>query len=161
VSSKKPKSWREKLAADDGLPKVKPITGSMCQKWGSGTFVIPAPREVNEIMRTIPRGRVITGEQIREQLAARHGASICCPLTTGIFIWIAANAAEEDAAEGRKYITPYWRTLKAGGVLNEKFPGGAERQKLKLEAEGHRIIAKGKKLRVAEFERALVKPVTA
>lgn len=41
--------------------------------------------------------------------------------------------------------TPYWRTLKANGELNSKYPGGAEAQKAKLEAEGHVIIKRGRK----------------
>jgi hypothetical protein len=77
---------------------------------------------------------------------------------TGIFAAIAARAAEEDAAEGRKDITPYWRTLKVGGVLNEKFPGGVEAQSAHLKAEGHTIeLGKdGKPRRVKDYEKKMV-----
>jgi alkylated DNA nucleotide flippase Atl1 len=150
------KSWREKLADDKGLPQVKEITGKMSTRWGTGTVVIPAPREVDEIMKQVPRGKLTTINQIRAQLAQKHGASIGCPITTGIFASIAARAAEEDAAEGKKNITPYWRTLKVGGVLNEKYPGGVESQAKHLREEGHTIEAKGKKVRVRDFEKALV-----
>jgi alkylated DNA nucleotide flippase Atl1 len=113
---------------------------------------------VDEIMKSVPRGRLTTINQIRARLAKRHGASIGCPITTGIFAWIAAHAAEEDAAEGKKDITPYWRTLKAKGVLNPKYPGGLETQAEKLKAEGHTIETdkKGKPKKVKDFERALV-----
>jgi hypothetical protein len=47
---------------------------------------------------------------------------------TGIFIAIAARAAGEDEEEGKKDITPYWRTLKGKGELNEKYPGGVAAQ---------------------------------
>jgi alkylated DNA nucleotide flippase Atl1 len=152
------KSWREKLADDKDLPRVVEITANMSQRWGTGTVVIPAPREVDEIMRSVPRGKLITINQIRARLAKRHGASIGCPITTGIFSGIAARAAEEDAAEGKKDITPYWRTLKVGGVLSEKFPGGVEAQAKKLRAEGHTIETnkKGKPKKVKDFEKALV-----
>jgi len=120
------KSWREKLADSKDLPKVEKITGKMSQRWGTGTFVIPAPVEVDEVMRSVPRGKIITINKIREALARKHGASIGCPLTTGIFAWIAANAAEEAATEGEKDITPYWRTIKSGGELNPKYPGGVD-----------------------------------
>ena len=53
-------------------------------------------------------------------------------------------------AKGEKNITAWWRTLKGDGYLNEKFPGGAERQKELLEKEGHQIIARGKKFFVAD-----------
>ena len=156
--SKARKSWQEKLADDKGLPKVAEITDKMSKRWGTGTVVIPAPREVDEIMKKVPRGKLITVNQIRTLLARKHGATIGCPITTGIFLNIAAKAAEEAAAEGKQDITPYWRTLKSGGELNEKYPGGTEAQAAHLEEEGHEIEpGKGKKPpKVKDFEKALV-----
>jgi alkylated DNA nucleotide flippase Atl1 len=151
------KSWREKLADDKGLPKVGRITGRMTRRWGRGTMVIPAPREVDAIMKRVPRGRLITINEIRGLLAKKHKVDMACPITTGIFAWIAAHAAEEAAEAGvnEKVITPYWRTLKTGGELNPKYPGGIERLRVLLEAEGHKVIAKGSKLIVEDYEARL------
>ncbi len=151
------KSWQEKLADSKGLPKVEKITEKMSKRWGTGTVVIPAPKEVDEMMKKVPKGKLITINEIRNELATKHGASIGCPITTGIFAHIAAHAAEEAKAEGRKDITPYWRTLKTGGIINEKYPGGVEAQKKLLEEEGHKIVQKGKKYLVADFEKHLLK----
>ncbi|MBC8185370.1 MGMT family protein [candidate division KSB1 bacterium] len=137
---KKKKSWQEKLHAKKDLPQVQPITEKMSVRWGTGTVVIPAPIEVDEIMRQVPEGKLITINEIRVRLAKNHGASIGCPMTTGIFAWIASHAADEEAREGKKDITPYWRTLKTGGVLNEKYPGGIDNLKYFLESEGHQVI---------------------
>jgi len=152
------KTWREKLADDKGLPKVVEITDKMSKRWGTGTVVIPAPREVDEIMGKVPRGKLITINQIREFVARKHGASIGCPITTGIFVNIAARAAEEAAAEGKTNTTPYWRTLKTGGLLNEKYPGGVEFQAAHLREEGHTIEpGRGKRPpKVKDFEKVLV-----
>ena len=152
------KTWQEKLADSKGLPKVEKITDKMRKRWGTGTVVIPAPIEVDEIMKQVPEGRLTTINQIRVLLAQKHGATIGCPITTGIFTNIAARAAEEAAAEGKKDITPYWRTLKSGGELNEKYPGGVEAQAAHLREEGYIIEpAKGKKPpKVKDFEKALV-----
>ena len=152
------KSWQEKLTDSKDLPRVVEITDKMSARWGTGTIVIPAPMEVDEIMKKVPKGKLITVNQIREIVARKHGATIGCPLTTGIFIGIAARAAEEAAAEGKQDSTPYWRTLKAGGELNPKYPGGVEAQTAHLSEEGHAIEpSKGKKPpRVKDFERALV-----
>ena len=152
------KTWREKLVDDKDLPRVVEITDRMSKRWGTGTIVIPAPREVDEIMRQVLKGKLITVSEIRALLAKKHGASIGCPLTTGIFANIAARAAEEAAAEGEQNITPYWRTLKSGGELNEKYPGGVEAQAARLREEGHTIEpGKGKKPpKVKDFEKALV-----
>src|SRR5580704_382186 len=151
------KTWREKLADDKNLPKVARIEGAMSRRWGTGTVVVPAPREVDAAMRKVPKGRVTTINQIREHLARKHKATIGCPLTTGIFAWIAAHAAEEAAVEGAKRVTPYWRTLKAGGELNPKFPGGVAALKARLEAEGHRVVKRGRRSVVADFEKVLFK----
>jgi alkylated DNA nucleotide flippase Atl1 len=145
-------TWVEKLNASKGLPKVEKITDKMSKKWGTGTVVIPAPIEVDEIMRKIPLGKLVTINDIRAALAKKHKAT----MTTGIFAWIAANAAEERKQSGDQDITPYWRTLKTGGVLNEKYPGGAEGQRLLLEREGHTVIKKGKKHLVLNYEKALI-----
>lgn len=153
----KRKSWSEKLKDNKGLPKVEKITDKMSKRWGTGTVVIPAPMEVNEMMRRVPEGKVITIGEIRAALAKKHGATIGCPLTTGIFAWVAANAAEEERQKGEKDITPYWRTLKTGGVINPKYPGRVEAQKKLLEKEEHKIIQKGKKYVVADYEKSLAK----
>jgi alkylated DNA nucleotide flippase Atl1 len=154
------KTWQEKLNDSKNLPRVETITGRMTQRWGTGTVVIPAPIEVDALMKRVPRGKVTTINELRQALAQKHHASIGCPLTTGIFAWIAAHAAEEQEKAGTKKITPWWRTLKAGGLLNEKYPGGNDRQKTLLENEGHIVIRKGKSNRwmVQDFEKRLIRP---
>src|ERR1044072_3650116 len=119
----KKKTWREKLADSKNLPKVELLRGKAELKWGKGTIAIPSPLEIDALMKSVPRGRILTTDVMRAFIARKHGATIGCPLTTGIFAWIAANAAEEAAKEGARKITPYWRTLKRGGELNPKFPG--------------------------------------
>ena len=153
---KRRKTWQEKLADSNDLPRVVEITGKMSIRWGTGTVCIPAPIEVDEIMKEVPKGKLITVNQIREIVARKHRATIGCPITTGIFARIAAEASAERVAEGKKNITPYWRTLKAGGEINPKYPGGVEGQKKLLEKEGHEVIQKGKKFVVVDFEKNMV-----
>jgi hypothetical protein len=146
AKSARHKTWQEKLADSKGLPKVGRVAGTMTKKWGEGTMVIPAPLEVDELMRRVPKGRVTTINEIREALARKHRVDFACPITTGIFAWIAAHAADEAAALGRKRITPFWRTLKSTGELNPKYPGGIAAQARRLRAEGLAIQpGRGKK----------------
>jgi hypothetical protein len=154
---KKKKSWREKLADDKGLPKVGEVTGGMSKRWGEGTMVIPAPSEVDALMKQVPRGKLATINELRAALAVKHKVTFACPITTGIFSWIAAHAADEAASEGAKKVTPYWRTLKTGGELNPKYPGGAAGLARRLRAEGHKIIRKGKRILVADYQKSLFK----
>ena len=155
------KTWREKLQTSNDLPAVKTIEGTLSQRWGEGTVVIPAPLEVDAAMRSIPKGKLTTIELIRTALAEKHGATLACPITTGIFAWIASYAAEEDQAAGRRRTTPYWRTLKTGGELNPKYPGGIARLKEQLLAEGHQVIQRGKRYFVADYVRVAVPPKRA
>ena len=148
MKQKVKKTWREKLLDKKDLPKVVKITGKMAGKWGTkegDTVVIPAPIEVDEIMRKVPKGKIITINEIRNILARRHNATIGCPITTGIFAWITAYASEERKSQGEIDITPWWRTLRGDGELNKKYPGGVENQKRLLEAEGYKIEKRGKK----------------
>ena len=75
--------------------------------------------------------------------------------TTGIFAWIAAHAAAEAEAAGEKKTTAFWRTLKTGGELNLKYPGGVGLLKRKLKAEGHKVKQKGKRFLVEGFDQRL------
>lgn len=134
------KSWREKMENPD-LPRLTRIPAAWRAKWGDGTMLLPAPREVEALIRSVPEGSLITVSQLREELAHRHGARTACPLLTGLFVRIAAEAAEEDAGAGAEGMTPYWRVVKDDGSLNPKLPGGTARQSERLRAEGHRIAA--------------------
>jgi hypothetical protein len=72
--AKKCKSWQEKLVDSKGLPKVEKITPKMAGKWRTkvgDTVVIPAPMEVNEIMKKVPEGKLITINDIRTTLAQK------------------------------------------------------------------------------------------
>ena len=154
----KKQSWTEKLYDTKDFPRIEKITEKMSKRWGAtGTVVIPSPLEVDELMCKIPKGQLTTINQIREYLAKKHGATICCPLTSGMFARIAAEAAEEQKQQGKKDTTPYWRTLKEGGIINPKYPGGIENQKQLLEQEGHTTFQKGKKYFINNYNKALTK----
>jgi hypothetical protein len=151
------KSWREKLALDKNLPVVKPIPPRMIKRHGDGTIAIPSPREVDEIMASVPKRKLITPMEIGAKVATQHHATIGCTVTSGIFAWIAAHAAHEDELEGKRNITPYWRALKTGGELNAKYPGGIGNLKRRMEAEGHVVTQKGERFFVENYQDKLVK----
>jgi hypothetical protein len=143
------KSWQEKL--EEGERKV------VDDPRGRGRMLIPKPLDVDALIRKIARGKLATVEQIRNRLAKDFGADFTCPLVTGVFLQIVAEAAEEDSQQGEEAVTPYWRVIKADGSLNEKFPGGVARQAAHLREEGHTIEpGMGEKPpRVNDFERSL------
>lgn len=146
------KSYNEKLNDSKSMPEIVEITDPKAiSRYGGTKMLIAPPIAYDKIMKKVPAGKIVTSDYIRSYLAQKHGADYTCQLTAGIFINIAANAsAERDVDE-----TPYWRTLKKDGELNEKYPGGVDAQKLHLEMEGHSIIQKGKRYFVKEYKERL------
>lgn len=150
-------SWREKLEKPQE-PKLVDVPPKM-SRFGIGKMLIPTPKLVDGLIRKVPKGKLVTVGELRRKLAAEFEADVTCPLTTGIFVRIAAEAAEEDRANGRQSVTPYWRVIKDDGSLNPKFPGGAEQQTRYLRAEGFAFVRKGTKPpTVKQFERSLYTP---
>jgi alkylated DNA nucleotide flippase Atl1 len=149
------KTFNEKLNSSGDLPKVEKFTDPrFIQRYKTDSMVIAAPAEYDKLMKKIPAGKLVTIDRMMAYLAKKHGAGCACPMTAGIFVNISAKASEE---RGGKDETPWWRTLKKDGVLNEKFPGGIESQKTRLEAEGHTIIQKGKRFLVEDCESKVYK----
>jgi hypothetical protein len=153
----KGKTWHDKLHDSKGLPRFERIEGTLRDKWGGGTMVIPAPKEVDSMMKRVPRGKLITINELRKALAKKHGVTIACPITTGIFAWISAHAAEEAARKGATRITPYWRTLKSNGELNLKYPGGLKGLTKKLAADGLRVVLRRKRWIVEDYDDHIAK----
>ena len=122
----------------------------MLAKVGPGQMVVPAPVEVDAIIRTIPAGYLATTDRLRSAVARSHNVTTACPLVVGISVMLSARAAVETDDS-----TPWWRVLKADGELNPKFPGDVMLQKSLLENEGHTIIQRGKKSVVADFRSKL------
>jgi alkylated DNA nucleotide flippase Atl1 len=158
------KTWNEKLADKKGLPKILKLEKKFpcynaVHKMGAeegDDIVLVNPSEVVGLMKKIPRGKIITIVEICRAIAKKYKVKGCCSLTTGIFIMVAANAAEESLEEGRNLNIPYWRTLKANGFLNDKYPGGQESQKKLLEKEGFKIISRGKRYQIVDYKKYVV-----
>ena len=151
-------SWREKLEREDHS-KIIQIPPRMAKRFGSGTMLIPRPLDVDALIRKAGKGSLVTTSQIRARLARENKADVTCPLTTGIFIRIAAEAAEEDLRNGKKRVTPYWRVVRDDGSLMEKLPGGVRAQTQRLKDEGHTIEpGKGRNPpKVRDVEKRLVR----
>lgn len=154
------RTWRAKLEREHASHgKIEPVPRLWRKRLGQGTLLIPRPLDVDAEMRRVPRGRLTTVSRLRARLAEQAGADHACPLTTGIFMRIAAEAAEEDRAAGKRRITPYWRTTRDDGGLQERYPGGAGAHARRLRAEGFTIVrGPGRRgPRVKDFERYVLR----
>lgn len=149
------KDFNAMLNDSKDMPKFQVITDpKSIQKYGGNRMYFAPPVDYDKAMKKVPFGKVITVGKIREHFAALSGADFTEPITAGIFVSIAAWASHQRTEDK----TPFWRTLKANGELNEKYPGGIESQKKKLEEEGHTVIEKGRtniRYYVKDYEKAL------
>ena len=133
------KDFNAMLHDNKDMPKFQIITDeASIKKYGGNRMYFAPPIDYDMVMKQVPFGKVITVGEIREYFAKQSGADFTEPITAGIFVSIAAWASYQRNEDE----TPYWRTLKANGELNEKYPGGVSVQKERLEAEGHTIIQK-------------------
>ncbi len=136
------KDFNAMLHNNKDMPKIQIVTDEKTiQKYGGNRMYFAPPIVYDEIMKKIPYGKIITVGAIRKFLAEKNEADFTDPITAGIFVSIAAWASVQRCDNE----TPYWRTCKAHGELNEKYPGGIMAQKEKLEEEGHTIVQKGRK----------------
>ena len=155
MANENKKDFNAMLHDSKDMPKFQTITDEKSiEKYGGDRMYFGPPIDYDRVMKLVPYGKVITVGKIREHFAKMSGADFTEPITAGIFVSIAAWASYQRAENE----TPYWRTLKAGGELNEKYPGGTAAQKEKLESEGHTIIQKGRtniRYYVKDFEKFL------
>lgn len=136
------KDFNAMLHESKDMPKTEIITDeASIEKYGGNRMYFAPPLTYDELMKRVPYGKVLTVGAMREYLAKKNDADFTEPITAGIFVAIAAWASFQRQEDE----TPYWRTLKANGELNPKYPGGVEAQKAKLEAEGHTVICRGRK----------------
>ena len=149
------KDFNAMLRDSKDMPKMQIITDQKSiEKYGGDRMYFAPPMDYDAAMRRVPCGKLTTVGEIRAFFAAQSGADFTEPITAGIFVSIAAWASYQRGEDE----TPWWRTLKANGELNPKYPGGAEAQKGKLEAEGHTVLRKGRtnvKYVVKDYEKAL------
>ncbi len=155
MANESKKDFNAMLHDSKDMPKFQTLTdqGSI-EKYGGDRMYFAPPIDYDKVMRLVPFGKLLTVGTIREYFARQNGADFTEPITAGIFVSIAAWASCQRAEDK----TPYWRTLKANGELNPKFPGGVAAQKKLLEKEGHVIIQKGRKnirYYVKDYEQAL------
>lgn len=157
MANENKKDFNAMLRDGKDMPKIVEITDEKSiEKYGGRRMYFAPPLAYDEIMRRVSKGKVITVGDIRAYFAAQNNADFTDPITAGIFCSIAAWASFQRMEDE----TPYWRTLKANGELNPKYPGGVEEQKKLLEAEGHTIIKKGRtniRYYVKDYEKYLYK----
>lgn len=121
--AKQSKTWQEKL--NNGK---EPFVGVMNRMVGGvpagGMMLIPTPMQVDDYIRAIPKGVSKTQQDMGAELAAEAGADVTCPMCTGIFVRISAEAAHEEMVAGKKMVTPFWRIIPPEANVRKKLTFG-------------------------------------
>ena len=130
------KSWREKHDHHAQPAHVEVLDKPFAGLPPGATIAIATPREISAYLRSIPRGKSRTMDQLRALLAKRHGADAACPLTTGIFCRIVAEVACEDLRMGVANAAPFWRLIDPNSPLAKKLSCGPEFIRQRRSAEG-------------------------
>ena len=156
MANEEKKDFNAMLHDSKDMPKIRIVTDEKSiQKYGGTRMYFAPPIAYDAVMRRVPCGKLLTVGTIREYFARQNGADFTEPVTAGIFVSIAAWASHQRETDK----TPWWRTLKANGELNPKYPGGVGVQKALLEQEGHTVLQKGRtnrKYYVKDYEKALL-----
>ena len=126
MASKK-KSWIEKR--DIGkVPHVTVIDKAFAGIPAGSKLLISSPIEIEEFVRSIPKGKQVETPEMRQILAERHHADATCPVSTGIFLRIVAEAALEEYNSGKPLskVAPFWRIISPNSALAKKLSIGSE-----------------------------------
>lgn len=155
MANENKKDFNAMMKNSKDMPKIQIVKNEkIVKKYGGNKMFFAPPLYFDELMKKVPKGKLITVGEMRDYLAKKNNADFTDPMTAGIFVNIVAWASYQRDED----ITPYWRTLKSDGELNAKYPQGVELQKRLLEEEGHTIISKGTKnikYYVKDFEKSL------
>lgn len=116
----KKKTWIEKRDLAP-RPHVTTLNKDFAGTASGAKLLISSPLEIDDFIRSLPKGSFCSPEEMRNQLAKRHKADTTCPLSTGIFLRIVVEAAREDLnAKSIIEITPFWRVIDAKSKLAKK-----------------------------------------
>ncbi len=120
-------TWNEKLSCSKA-PEVKRLDKSFAGMPEGSLMLIASPEMIDAYVQGIARGHTVTVKAMREELADRHKAEHTCPVTTGIFLRIVAEAAWERylAGESLEKLTPFWRVIESDSPLAAKLACGTD-----------------------------------
>jgi hypothetical protein len=131
------RTWREKRDLRKQPKRVLLEADFAGVKAGQMLFV-GTPQLLDAYLRRIPRGETRTIERLRRELARAHRCDATCPVSTAIFLRIAAEAAWEDLESGRGVdeVAPFWRVIEPGSTIAKKLRADSQFIARQRELEG-------------------------
>jgi hypothetical protein len=121
------KTWTEKLHCDKE-PKIKRIDFNFADIPANSNMFIATQQIIDNYIKQIPKGKIVSVQTMRKDLAIETKADYTCPVTTEIFLRIVAEANFEKYQQTNsiKSITPFWRVVEPNSTLSEKLTFGKD-----------------------------------
>jgi hypothetical protein len=140
-------TWTEKITDKSKVHQVKKLDKSFADMPEGSTMLVASPNIVNNYVRSIPKGISVSLQTMRNDLANEYGAEYTCPVTSGIFLRIVAEAAHEQLQAGTPIskVAPFWRVIDEKSALNKKLSFGSDFVVEQRKKEGILTLAKQKK----------------
>ncbi len=132
----KKKTWLDKLN-ESKQPYIVKLEKAFAGIPAESNLLIPSPKLIDEYIQHIGYGKQIDSKTMRNDLALEHNADNTCPVTTGIFLRIVAEANYEKLQQGQsiEVISPFWRVIEPNSTLAKKLTFGQEFLKQRIAEE--------------------------
>lgn len=115
--------------------KIVDIPTKMEKFYGKGTMLHPSIEDIEELIKTIPKGFIATIDTLGKRLANDFGTDVTCPMRTGNAI---KKIAEHYSNEDKNDVdVPFWRVIRTNNLVikSKKYEFGAS----KIEDEGFKL----------------------
>lgn len=115
------KTWQQKYEDRPNI-EIKTLDKPYAGHEPGDIMLISTPAEIESEVRKLNRGETLSITELRDRLARKHRADFTCPLTTGIFLRIAA----ERSLEADEKPMPFWRVIDSRDPLANKLSCGPD-----------------------------------
>lgn len=102
--------WATKLNSKKKF-QIKIIEKKFADIPAGSKMLIATPLIVDQYILNIPFGESSSLSKMRQDLAKKYQADKTCPVSTGIYLRIVAEAAYQEFENGESNITPFWRVI--------------------------------------------------
>ena len=121
------KTWLDKLN-EKKESKTKRLDFDFADIPAHSIMFIATPQIIDNYIKQIPKGKTVAVQTMRKDLAIENKADFTCPVTTGIFLRIVAEASFEKYKQTNslKGITPFWRIVDPNSALSKKLTCGED-----------------------------------
>ena len=115
--------------------KIVDIPVKMEKFYGKGKMLHPSVEEIEELIKTIPKGFVATIDTLTKRLSKDFNTDVTCPMRTGNAIKKISERYTIDTLDSE---IPFWRVIRSNQLVVKS--KNLELSASKIEDEGFQLI---------------------